>query len=259
MAQRSHVPKFGNWESEENVPYTAYFDKARKGRVGGKLINPNDPEDKPDLVSAYSAPTQASPVVRDEPEGQAGNGAGRQLQDRRRSREDSEFSRYAESPARHDSIHRRGGNETVPQRYSGRGGGPGETYRRPARQSGGSENSMERSPLHPHARIAAKSSGASPVWEGKNYDSSHGTPGRSRMRPRGDESPDKSAAVPKFGEWDENNPASADGYSYIFNKVREERQAGMAAGVATKSPHANIRKQPPSESSKSCCFPWCRS
>ena len=38
--------------------------------------------------------------------------------------------------------------------------------------------------------------------------------------------PEKGAAVPKFGEWDENNPASADGYTHIFNKVREERQGG---------------------------------
>ncbi|CAN1269573.1 RPM1-interacting protein 4, partial [Linum perenne] len=42
--------------------------------------------------------------------------------------------------------------------------------------------------------------------------------------------PDQSSAVPKFGDWDENNPASADGYTHIFNKVREERLGGGAAG-----------------------------
>lgn len=40
--------------------------------------------------------------------------------------------------------------------------------------------------------------------------------------------PDKGAAVPKFGDWDVNNPASADGFTHIFNKVREERQGGPA-------------------------------
>ena len=46
------MPKFGNWESEENVPYTAYFEKARKGR-GGKIINPNDPQENLDSVSIW--------------------------------------------------------------------------------------------------------------------------------------------------------------------------------------------------------------
>jgi hypothetical protein len=33
----------------------------------------------------------------------------------------------------------------------------------------------------------------------------------------------RGSAVPKFGDWD-SNPASADGYTLIFNKVREEKQ-----------------------------------
>ncbi|KAF2284528.1 hypothetical protein GH714_026145 [Hevea brasiliensis] len=64
--------------------------------------------------------------------------------------------------------------------------------------------------------------------------------------------PDKGAAVPKFGEWDENNPASADGYTHIFNKVREERQieAGKVPGMPTESSMSNTRKETPSNSSK---------
>ncbi|EPS66688.1 hypothetical protein M569_08088, partial [Genlisea aurea] len=46
--QRPTVPQFGKWEGEENVPYTAYFDKARKDR-GGRVINPNDPQENPQL------------------------------------------------------------------------------------------------------------------------------------------------------------------------------------------------------------------
>ena len=38
--------------------------------------------------------------------------------------------------------------------------------------------------------------------------------------------------MPKFGEWDESNPSSADGFTHIFNKVREEKQTGSA-----KVPH----------------------
>jgi hypothetical protein len=36
--------------------------------------------------------------------------------------------------------------------------------------------------------------------------------------------PTRGSAVPKFGDWD-SNPASADGYTLIFNKVREEKQS----------------------------------
>lgn len=34
--------------------------------------------------------------------------------------------------------------------------------------------------------------------------------------------------MPKFGEWDESDPSSADGFTHIFNKVREEKQVGSA-------------------------------
>nr|GEW75664.1 hypothetical protein [Tanacetum cinerariifolium] len=46
-AKRPTVPKFGNWESDENVPYTVYFDSARKGKTGEKMINPNDLQETP--------------------------------------------------------------------------------------------------------------------------------------------------------------------------------------------------------------------
>lgn len=44
LLQQTQVPKFGNWENEDDVPYTQYFDNARKNKTGGKM-NPNDPRD----------------------------------------------------------------------------------------------------------------------------------------------------------------------------------------------------------------------
>ncbi|KAI3716142.1 hypothetical protein L6452_23267 [Arctium lappa] len=32
--------------------------------------------------------------------------------------------------------------------------------------------------------------------------------------------------LPKFGEWDVNDPASAEGFTVIFNKARNEKKAG---------------------------------
>jgi hypothetical protein len=49
--------------------------------------------------------------------------------------------------------------------------------------------------------------------------------------------PTRGSAVPKFGDWD-SNPASADGYTHIFKKVREEKQ-GQAGKPAGYGAHGN--------------------
>jgi RPM1-interacting protein 4 len=66
--------------------------------------------------------------------------------------------------------------------------------------------------------------------------------------------PDHSAAVPKFGDWDESNPASSEGYTAIFNRVREEKQveAGKVPAAASDTPYSNGHKQPGNENSKVC-------
>ncbi|XP_062009242.1 protein NOI4 isoform X3 [Rosa rugosa] len=37
---------------------------------------------------------------------------------------------------------------------------------------------------------------------------------------------DKGVPLPKFGEWDVNDPASAEGFTVIFNKARTEKKTG---------------------------------
>ncbi|KAL0389868.1 UNVERIFIED_CONTAM: RPM1-interacting protein 4 [Sesamum calycinum] len=190
-AMRSNVPKFGNWENEDNVPYTVFFDKARKNR-GGKMINPNDPQENPDMFpSSDPPPLPPARPSRTRPEEPIGRGAVRPTTPEHRvSREDGDFRQFSNSPARNENM--------------------GESY---GRGSG------------------------SPAWEGKSHDSSHGTAAKSRLRPaRGDESPDKGAAVPRFGEWNENDPQSAENFTHIFNKVREERNTGTGAGNMTGTP-----------------------
>ncbi|KAJ4959696.1 hypothetical protein NE237_019606 [Protea cynaroides] len=41
---------------------------------------------------------------------------------------------------------------------------------------------------------------------------------------------DKGRPLPKFGEWDVNNPASAEGFTVIFNKARDEKKTSDATG-----------------------------
>ncbi|KAH0934633.1 hypothetical protein HID58_011750 [Brassica napus] len=188
MAERSNVPKFGNWEGEENVPYTAYFEKARKGRApGGRVTNPNDPEYNSDSQSqapSRTRPEEVDPV--------------RKSREVTRSREESELKQF------------------------GGGGGDGSGSSNEKRQGRSSQNnSYDKSPLHKNS-----------------YD---GT-GRTKPKPnlRADES---------------NNPASADGYTHIFNKVREERSTGAnnVSGSSRTPTHPNSRNSP-SSSSKCCCF-----
>ncbi|KAJ1428698.1 RIN4, pathogenic type III effector avirulence factor Avr cleavage site [Sesbania bispinosa] len=47
--QHSHVPKFGNWDTD-NVPYTAYFENARREKAGF-MMNPNDPMENPEAFN----------------------------------------------------------------------------------------------------------------------------------------------------------------------------------------------------------------
>ncbi|XP_044488591.1 uncharacterized protein LOC123213259 isoform X1 [Mangifera indica] len=37
---------------------------------------------------------------------------------------------------------------------------------------------------------------------------------------------EKGHPLPKFGEWDVNDPASAEGFTVIFNKARDEKKTG---------------------------------
>uniref|UniRef100_J3MDB9 RIN4 pathogenic type III effector avirulence factor Avr cleavage site domain-containing protein n=1 Tax=Oryza brachyantha TaxID=4533 RepID=J3MDB9_ORYBR len=47
--------------------------------------------------------------------------------------------------------------------------------------------------------------------------------------------------LPKFGEWDVNDPASADGFTVIFNKARDEKKGGN--GQDTDSPCKETRPE----------------
>ncbi|XP_042018451.1 RPM1-interacting protein 4-like [Salvia splendens] len=242
---RSNVPKFGNWENDDNVPYTVYFEKARKNK-GGKIINPNDPTENPDMFPDAVAPPPANP--RPQPDEANGSGAAGVRPQRRVSKEEDVDS--------HNSSENPGTRAATESSYAGRG----QRAARPARPSAGSEQSFDRSPLHPHhqAKLAGGRGSGSPAWEGKSHDSAHGTPGRSKLRPtsRGDESPDKGAAVPRFGEWDENDPQSAENFTHIFNKVREERNTGP--GNVTGTPRHNTYGTPgrQNDQPKKCCCGW---
>ncbi|WCJ33168.1 RPM1 interacting protein 4 [Euphorbia peplus] len=140
----------------------------------------------------------------------------------------------------------------------------GDKNRRGIRRNGTSDFSID-------SKFGSKGNGVSPVYSLERKGSTGGgvpmTPGRSRLRSSSrtaiDDSQqvDESTAVPKFGAWDENNPGSGDGYTVIFNKVKEERHGGGGSSkpshLSNQNSKSNSQKHYTNHNSKAVsCFCW---
>ncbi|KAG7028294.1 RPM1-interacting protein 4, partial [Cucurbita argyrosperma subsp. argyrosperma] len=55
---------------------------------------------------------------------------------------------------------------------------------------------------------------------------------------------EKGQPLPKFGEWDVNNPASAEGFTVIFNKARDEKKSGGQPESPGNAPKAKPAADP---------------
>ncbi|XVF54613.1 hypothetical protein PTKIN_Ptkin05aG0195900 [Pterospermum kingtungense] len=69
---------------------------------------------------------------------------------------------------------------------------------------------------------------------------------------------DKGRPLPKFGEWDVNNPATAEGFTVIFNKARDEKKTGagkITPPTASTDKNQSVNDPPPSppRSKWFCC------
>lgn len=57
----------------------------------------------------------------------------------------------------------------------------------------------------------------------------------------------RATAIPKFGTWDVTNPKSAEGYTAIFSKIKEERQikSSHVSSIHSTPPlnNSNIKNQ----------------
>ncbi|XP_020265552.1 RPM1-interacting protein 4-like isoform X2 [Asparagus officinalis] len=166
MSKSAHVPKFGNWDSD-NVPYTKYFENARKDKIPRpKNFNPNDPEQNPDAFLSGIFPSEQElknngSEIHSVVNKKTYQGDNMELRERSKQRRNSD----------EDSLH-------IP----------------PLQQSGPRQGRASRT------------------------DAMHETP-----------------SVPKFGVWDEKGPKSGDGFTVIFNKVKQEKQ-----NAASKFPRVPI-------------------
>ncbi|KAF9672136.1 hypothetical protein SADUNF_Sadunf11G0009300 [Salix dunnii] len=174
---RPHVPKFGGWDND-NVPYTAFFDNARKERSGMRM-NPNDPEENPEAFMHARACKE----------------------------EDVDFSSgaYQGSTAEDHSID---------QRFKGHD----------ARWIRSSIHDQQKSASH--TSITSESGSEKSSSEGnKALSSSRHSRHRSRSTHSSNhDGHQRAASIPKFGAWDETDPKSGEGFTVIFDRVKEEKQ-----------------------------------
>lgn len=268
MTQGSQVPPSGNGGSELAEPKAQKGPEAvrpkherRVSRDGGEMRKLTASPAHPDSARSVSSKSES--------ETPKGRDALRPRHERRLSRDESDSRKSADSPLRPVSVGVRATVDSPLHRHSGINNS--DSPKRVTRHSLGSDRSIEPSPLHPYhqARLGNKSSAvSSPSSERKGAsEGSHGlaplTPGRSRLRSvtRGDETPDDSPTVPKFGDWDDKDPASAEGFTHIFERVREEKYsgAGKVPVMATETSYTNGQKRYGNDSPKGCgCFPWGR-
>ncbi|CAA6668391.1 unnamed protein product [Spirodela intermedia] len=66
------------------------------------------------------------------------------------------------------------------------------------------------------------------------------------------------STVPKFGDWDENDPTSADNFTGIFKKVRDERKDGGKPPMISTDPEFedNLRRSGKTSDTGCSCFGW---
>ncbi|CAI9759188.1 unnamed protein product [Fraxinus pennsylvanica] len=103
------------------------------------------------------------------------------MPDNRMSRKDFDFQQSSNLPPRSENMVQKSSNESTHHNY----GGCGARSIGHARQIVGSEYNIERSPLNPHSqgKVAERGNGYPSSKEKNSYDSNHGNPGRSRLRP----------------------------------------------------------------------------
>ncbi|XP_058209939.1 protein NOI4-like isoform X1 [Rhododendron vialii] len=68
---------------------------------------------------------------------------------------------------------------------------------------------------------------------------------------------EKGNPLPKFGEWDVNDPASAEGFTVIFNKARDEKKTGgKPESPARANPQVSYGVEPVKPQAKGwfCCM-----
>ncbi|XP_010524667.1 PREDICTED: RPM1-interacting protein 4-like [Tarenaya hassleriana] len=225
MANRAHVPRFGEWDKQTDAPFTIVFDNART-----KKKNLYDPKENPELSSNQGSPPRPPRTPnprRPEPANQIPK---QRSQGHGNSRGEEDFRRSVPSPAHSDKntrvrpqAHPREPYNNHP--YGGRVINQAEPNRRP--------------PPQPQPQPQQGNPRAIPNVRGQKY------------KPR---------AIPPFPGQGGNSNFDHMSYTHIFDQVREERnvQEGERRPIGGGNAPVKHHNQSSPESPKGCCFPWSR-
>ncbi|KAK4858672.1 hypothetical protein QYF36_020245 [Acer negundo] len=197
----SHVPEFGCWDKisgdKNNVRYTTCFDDARKAKAVEKM-NPGD------LEASVNNDTEGLDNPLDA---------------------NSDKNNSGEKSSREGSI---GRNLRERKIYN--------QLKSASNKSGTSESGSDIS----NSDHSLRQSGQLRLKSDQKIGRSEGSSKHSRNRSgsnRSDESAHRRiealASVPKFGDWDENDPKSSEGFTAIFEKLKEEKQIASTKEIAT--------------------------
>lgn len=188
MQQHVTVPKFGDWDTKDDVPYTAVFDKARHKKNGVKKT-PNNRQQNPNTCSDNFSSFQATPFQSEtNTEAQNCPEAVSMKHVHSSSREDGDLRTTSYSLQHHDTVNLKVSTDSPLHRHSSINSIG--TPKRATRQNVGSDRGIEHALLHPNhwGKVGDKVGGMpSPAWERKGSTERGNnlaplTPGRSRMR-----------------------------------------------------------------------------
>ncbi|KAJ7967758.1 putative RPM1 interacting protein 4 [Quillaja saponaria] len=242
--KRSHVPKFGAWDSD-NIPYTTYFENARKEKTRVKM-NPNDPEENPLAFMMSMNGAGAS----------AGGDHGHEIHT---------GHVHADNKTTHPINSHEPKNRDGRRHHHAR---PPSNQRSTTSESGSEKSNSDFSLLPPSQHRAKSYEKKNMTSEGSMSSSStnsfssstkggHAKQKKTGSHPHTVNNHHRTLSVlPKFGDWDEKDSRSGEGFTVIFDRVKQEK-ANAAASLPIPPPIFRVNKEdlPPLDpSSVAVCF-----
>ncbi|XP_048447316.1 RPM1-interacting protein 4-like [Pyrus x bretschneideri] len=242
--KKPHVPKFGDWDSD-NISYTACFESARKNGVKG---NPNDPEDNPEAFKSMLKSSAAQPAYMS-------------TSSSSKPRTSSEKVRQTEGDNSHRAHQRHG--IAHEHRVSG-GSRKSYTSESGSERSNSDYSLLQQQPRHHRERSDRKSSlassGSDRSHSASNSQSKPNSTGSSTHQSSNHIQHDthtRVASIPKFGDWDEEDPQSGEGFTYIFERVKEEKKTASKFPNVPQQARNNLNSANKSGKSPSKSKSWC--
>ncbi|URE23920.1 DUF246 domain-containing protein [Musa troglodytarum] len=234
MQPQTQVHKFGNRETAESVPYRQYFNQTQ-GEKGRKITtNLNDGNENLETTAKdIPPPANAAPFT---PE------AAKPREAKPMRKDAGNFHRIDTPPVHDEGVIRKSPINPHDQQHVARAN-YGDNQKKPNRSRG----------TYQGKPAAERTANDTPPSDKRI--APEDTPGRVRTNPsdRAYGTPHHDVAVPPFAGWDENDPASGEKYTGIFNLIADNRRN---PGTPYNPPMPSSRKQE-SNKTKGCgCLSW---